>query len=168
MHRILETSTSTSNKISGRLEPAIVSFICFCAHFVVLIILANLNFRNIPYLVSFLSEAAEAMNQNEPISKGLDSVKRFAPSSLILHKLMMTRNTDVYLEDPLREKCNWSAPHRRPNESPHNVTPFQWFEQQKQQQQQHITEMSQRSISYMLYMVVAAVSCFDISCKVHV
>ena len=69
--------TSTSNKLSGRLQPAVVSFICFCAHFVVLFIFANLNFRNVPYFFSFVSGAAEAMNQNEAISNGLDSVKRF-------------------------------------------------------------------------------------------
>ena len=69
--------TSTTNKLAGRLQPAIVSFICFCAHFVVLFIFANLNFRNVPYFFSFVSGAAEAMNQNEAISHGLDSVKRF-------------------------------------------------------------------------------------------
>jgi hypothetical protein len=43
---------------------------------VVLFIFANLNFRNVPHLFSFLSGAAAAMNQPEAISESLDSVRR--------------------------------------------------------------------------------------------
>jgi hypothetical protein len=44
---------------------------------VLLLIFAHLNFRNIPFLFSFLSGAAEAMNQNDAVSESLDSVRRF-------------------------------------------------------------------------------------------
>ncbi len=72
------SQTPTTHKFSGRLHPTIISIICFFEHLVVLFIFANLNFRNVPHLFSFLSGAASAMNQPEAISAGLDSVRRYA------------------------------------------------------------------------------------------
>jgi hypothetical protein len=78
---ILELSqTPTKRNNSGRAQPAILTFICIGAHLFVLFILANLNFRNVPHLFSFLSGAAEAMNRNEAVSEGLDSVRRSVTS----------------------------------------------------------------------------------------
>jgi hypothetical protein len=70
------SQTPSTYKFSGRLHPTIISIICFCQHLVVLFIFANLNFRNVPHLFSFLSGAAAAMNQPEAISESLDSVRR--------------------------------------------------------------------------------------------
>jgi hypothetical protein len=60
-------------------------------HLLLLFILAHLNFRNIPDLFSFLSGAAEAMNQNEAISEGLDSVKRSVDANALRAKIKLER-----------------------------------------------------------------------------
>ena len=148
-----QKKTPNNGQNTSRAQPAIVTFICISAHLFVLFILANLNFRNIPHLFSFLSGAAEAMNQNDAVSEGLESVRRSVGNTASFqkacHPRLATRSPplQVFVRATGCERNAASGRRVAPVALQQSDPTLQWFDQQKQQQQQNVQNMSTRCVS---------------------